>query len=497
MPEPAEINKKTRMTVNTKSRTRSKSMKWKAMLVFVALFLCQNFFSQSITWQRTYQQYPYNYGFGACQTTDGNFVIVGQAVGNCLFAMKINPAGDTLWSVILNSMPNSLALSVTPSKNGSAIITGGWNKAFLLKLNSNGIVEWNKTYAVGTIDCNEIKQTTDGGFVFCGGFVYDSERAYVCKTDSLGNLLWQKIYSSAYHKEFNSIELAHEGGYILTGEIQETSISIGQALIFRINESGDSLWEKRFTISPSPAGYKIRKLGQGYIIGGACNDSLNNSQIFTCKINNQGDTNSLKRFPTYGRNEFFDDIAVINGNRYVICFDRDSSTINYSSIAVITDSLGNILQRRIFTNTTYFIWGRLSTIVPISNGDILFTGTAKITQPPGAEVVHAIRTDSLLNSPVIGINSENEILPYAFGLSQNYPNPFNPSTMIKYDIPKDAVVKVKVYDILGKQVFGLDEFKKAGSYEVRFDGANLASGMYFYSVEFNGFKETKKMVLLK
>ena len=89
--------------------------------------------------------------------------------------------------------------------------------------------------------------------------------------------------------------------------------------------------------------------------------------------------------------------------------------------------------------------------------------------------------------------SHSNSIPYFSKLYQNYPNPF----MIKYDIPKDAVVEIKIYDILGKQVFGLDEFKKAGSYEVRFDGTNLASGMYFYSVEFNGFKETKKMVLLK
>jgi hypothetical protein len=99
--------------------------------------------------------------------------------------------------------------------------------------------------------------------------------------------------------------------------------------------------------------------------------------------------------------------------------------------------------------------------------------------------------------PLTPIVNGNSAIVQEFRLSQNYPNPFNPSTMIRYDIPNDAVVKVKIYDILGKQVFGLDEFKKAGSYEVKFDGGNLASGMYFYSVEANGFKDTKRMVLLK
>ncbi|HMQ79922.1 MAG TPA: T9SS type A sorting domain-containing protein [Ignavibacteria bacterium] len=475
------------------------SQKLKVLLYLIlSFFFCQNATAQSITWQRTYKQYFYNYGFGACQTTDGNFVIVGQAVGSKLFAMKINPLGDTLWSIIQNDMPISLGLSVTPSDNGSVILTGGWNKAFVIKLNSNGIIEWNRTYANGTIDCNEIKKTNDGGFIFCGGFVYDSERAYVCKIDSLGNMLWQKVYSSNFHKAFRSIELAHDGGYIMTGEVQESSVTPGKILIFKINESGDSLWEKRFSFTnTSPGGIKIRKINNAYIIGGLTNDTNYRQQIFFANIKLNGDTNFVKTYPTYGRNEFFDDIAVINSNKYVICFDRDSSTVNYSSIAMITDSLGNILHKRFFTNTSYFIWGRLSTIVPISNGDILFTGTAKVTQPFGSEVVHAIRTDSLLNSPVIGISNENENTPSDFNLIQNFPNPFNPVTNIKFDIPKDVNVSIKIYDILGSEVFGVNEYKKAGSYEVKFDGSNLASGIYFYKIDTDRFSDTKKMVLLK
>lgn len=484
---------------NTQYSQRTiKKIRVLAFLVFSLIF-CQSLSSQSITWQRTFQQYVINYGFGACQTSDGNFVIVGQAVGNCLFAMKINPFGDTLWSVIRNDMPNSLGLSATPSDNGSVILTGGWNKAFVIKLNTNGIVEWNESYANGTIDCNEIKKTNDGGYIFCGGFVYNSERAYVCKIDSLGKMLWQKVYSSYFHKQFRSIEIAHDGGYIMTGEVQQSSVTPGKILIFRINGSGDSLWEKTFNVSVSPAGFKIRKLNQGYLIGGVSSDSTGKSQVFTCKINNQGDTNTVRKFPTYGRNEFFDDIIVINSNRYVICFDRDSSTVNYNSIAIITDSLGNILHKRIFTNTSYFIWGRLSTIVPISNGDILFTGTAKITQPFGTEVVHAIRTDSLLNSPVIGINSENEFIADGFNLLQNYPNPFNPTTNIRYSVKENSFISIIVYDVTGRLVAEhVKQKQMAGTYEIDFDGSALASGLYFYSLTSdNRIIETKKMILLK
>ncbi|MBE2225690.1 MAG: hypothetical protein IAE93_00020, partial [Ignavibacteria bacterium] len=68
----------------------------------------------------------------------------------------------------------------------------------------------------------------------------------------------------------------------------------------------------------------------------------------------------------------------------------------------------------------------------------------------------------------------NANVPRSFKLHQNYPNPFNPTTTIKYEIPKDAEITINVYDLLGRELFSINEYKKAGSYEVKFDGANLA-----------------------
>ncbi|MHC1736592.1 MAG: T9SS type A sorting domain-containing protein [Ignavibacteriaceae bacterium] len=88
--------------------------------------------------------------------------------------------------------------------------------------------------------------------------------------------------------------------------------------------------------------------------------------------------------------------------------------------------------------------------------------------------------------------------PSAFNISQNYPNPFNPSTVIKYQIPVDARVSIKVYNVLGNVVATLQNgFQTAGEYSVRVDGSNLASGVYFYKIEAGDFSATKKMLLTK
>ncbi|MGA9293039.1 MAG: T9SS type A sorting domain-containing protein [Ignavibacteriaceae bacterium] len=85
-----------------------------------------------------------------------------------------------------------------------------------------------------------------------------------------------------------------------------------------------------------------------------------------------------------------------------------------------------------------------------------------------------------------------------FNLSQNYPNPFNGTTNIIYSIPKATFVTIKVYDILGKEIATLvKEEKKAGSYEVEFNGSNLVSGIYFYRMKAGDFIQTKKIILMK
>jgi hypothetical protein len=93
---------------------------------------------------------------------------------------------------------------------------------------------------------------------------------------------------------------------------------------------------------------------------------------------------------------------------------------------------------------------------------------------------------------------DNENTPKEFSLKQNFPNPFNPSTNIQFDFPKDNFITIKIYDILGKEVYTLvNEFKQAGRYSVAFDARNLSSGIYYYTLISGNFKDTKRMVILK
>ncbi|MDZ4712411.1 MAG: T9SS type A sorting domain-containing protein, partial [bacterium] len=97
-----------------------------------------------------------------------------------------------------------------------------------------------------------------------------------------------------------------------------------------------------------------------------------------------------------------------------------------------------------------------------------------------------------------GISNLNLEIPDKYSLSQNYPNPFNPTTKINFSVPVNSLVKLKIYDVLGKEVMTLiNEQKQAGNYAAEFNGANLSSGIYFFRMEAGEFVDVKRMVLVK
>jgi C1A family cysteine protease len=92
----------------------------------------------------------------------------------------------------------------------------------------------------------------------------------------------------------------------------------------------------------------------------------------------------------------------------------------------------------------------------------------------------------------------SNLVPAEFSLEQNYPNPFNPSTEIKFSIPKTTKVTLKVFDIMGREVATLiDDQMEAGKHSLELNGANLSSGVYYYTIITDSFTKTKKMILLK
>lgn len=134
-----------------------------------------------------------------------------------------------------------------------------------------------------------------------------------------------------------------------------------------------------------------------------------------------------------------------------------------------------------------------------SGHNVQYSVTCMDTQNKESLKADLVITHVLGGAPdKIVVNPPLENIPSEYSLSTNYPNPFNPSTIINYSVKDAGLVRIKVYDILGAEVFTLiNEIKEAGEYAVEFNASNLPSGVYIYTMQVNGFASSKKMLLMK
>jgi len=479
-----------------------------AKVLFVSLiffvFLNSFSFGQSITWQRVLNN---NYGAieKAQQTLDGGYIAVGNDRINNeykIYLSKFDTYGTTLWTKIIG-IGYADGYWIEETFDNGFIIGGdsdsaiGNSKVYLVKTDQNGNILWQKYYANSGLDqCYCVKQTPDGGYILsCRTTPAAADMVMFIKTDSLGSLIWKKVYGNGtVTLAIREIQVL-SNGYITSGNLGLQNSA--DAYLMRLDLNGDSLWTKKYGGSKADGLYSIDKVGAvGFILGGVSQSfNINNkSESYAMMIDTGGNMLWQK---TYGGFEFdvCRSVKYKQNSGFVMVGYSDS--VSGSDIRAkirILNNNGDVLRENSFLPVSYPS-SALNSINLTNDGGYITAGYVHTSN--NALLMYIIKTDSVLGANLIGINSNTQVVPENYIVHQNYPNPFNPTTMINFEISKDADVSIKIYDILGKEVFGFNEFKSAGSYEVQFDGTNFASGMYFYKLEANGFVDTKKMVLLK
>jgi len=140
-------------------------------------------------------------------------------------------------------------------------------------------------------------------------------------------------------------------------------------------------------------------------------------------------------------------------------------------------------------------WGPYEELFDIPAYAYPIENEIKFTSP--ARSVQMIMVEGGSNY-ISGIDEVNSETIHSYHLYQNHPNPFNPSTRISYQLPVNAFVTLKVYDVLGKEIETVvDEHQNAGNHSVMFNASNLPSGVYYYKITAGTYHNTKKLLLLK
>lgn len=237
-------------------------------------------------------------GLSIAPAGDGGFVITGGtksfSVGEeDLFLFKIDAYGDSLWFKTYGTASNDPGYGISPSDDGGFIVSGlyNWSDAWLLKVDANGDTVWTKTFGGANYDeANAPMQTPDNGFIFCGStssMGAGELDAYVVKTDSLGNMEWQKTYGGTGYDEGRRIILKPGGGYMILANTDSQISGEMNYYIISADENGDTIWTKTMgKIGGSDRAYDLQNISQSeYIIAGSTFDAVNFNEATLTVIN--------------------------------------------------------------------------------------------------------------------------------------------------------------------------------------------------------------------
>ena len=239
----------------------------------------------NVQWQKTYLHSGRDWGFDIVQTTDGGYVIPGMtdpcACGGTTQGtiIKIDASGNIQWQKVYTGQTTFSSLQQTP--DGGYIMGGatasfgvGGGDALVLKLDANGNIQWQKTYGGSSYDAAVVIQlTSDGGYILGGStqsFGSGGTDAWLLKLNSDGSVAWQKAYGGAGYDDAQFIEQTSDGGYVVSGQTNTAAITGTDLWVFKIDASGNLVWQRSYDSgSPSDVALAVHSTSDGgYVVAG-------------------------------------------------------------------------------------------------------------------------------------------------------------------------------------------------------------------------------------
>jgi uncharacterized delta-60 repeat protein len=229
-----------------------------------------------IDWQKAY-------GGGEAssiqQTSDGGYIAAGN---DGFWVAKLDSTGSVEWQKSYGGS-NDMATSVQQTPDGGYIVVGstssngaGGFDFWVLKLNSNGLVEWQKTYGGSGDDyASSVQETADGGYVVAGStdsFGAGLSDAWVLKLSSVGSVVWQKTYGGSGEDNASSVQQTLDGGYIVAGSTTSFGAGSRDIWILKLDATGSVQWQTTYGGIGDDYTSSIQNTTDGgYLVAGSTN----------------------------------------------------------------------------------------------------------------------------------------------------------------------------------------------------------------------------------
>jgi len=237
---------------------------------------------QDTLWTRSFGGSAGDYGESAIQTSDGGFIFIGRTTsfGNGHFdfwLIKTNSIGDQIWEKTFGGNQGDMGYSVEETFDGGYILLGftesfgnGDQDIWLIKTDSEGNEEWNNTY--GGINSDRgysVKQTLDGGFICVGytiSFGNGDNDIWLIKTDSQGNEEWNRTFGGSNGDYGYSVSETDDGGFVIVGYTFSFGSGHADVWLIKTDSQGNEEWNRTFGGSGDDRGQSVKQTSDGGFI---------------------------------------------------------------------------------------------------------------------------------------------------------------------------------------------------------------------------------------
>jgi hypothetical protein len=429
----------------------------------------------------------------------------GYQTGNYFdyLTIKYDSLGNEEWVRFYNGQANDIdqATSIAIDNTGNIYVTGysseGGNSFVYctIKYNTNGDSVWVRKFGQPSASAGANGIAIDER---CNVYItgMSNDHAITVSYDSSGNLRWSQVYYGTFGSEAKALALDKDDNVFVTGQSAENNGY--QYFTAKYTSVGEQKWVKLYTYCNGCDNFAqlitVDRSNNVYVCGRSANNQTNTFGFATIKYSNDGDSIWVRRNEVINISPCCMAITRdLEDNIYITASVADTECGTWHYFTFQYDSSG-VLKWKICYNVNYIVYTYSDGIIVDNLGNVYVTGGAGAVGYSNQVDMCTIK----YSQPLYGIKRISDKVPQRFVLFQNYPNPFNPVTIINYELPKVGYVKLIIYDIIGKEVATIvNQKQNPGKYQVTWDASNFSSGVYFYSLEYNGGIMTKKLVLLK
>lgn len=448
-----------------------------------------------------------NAGFEIIEVSTGGYLVAGtySDTTSGFWIIRLDNLGDTTWTKQYSlSVGGDQAYDVIELLDGGFVLCGRWTDtvtvsacAFLMKINSIGDSLWLKKYSTANHDyANSVALNIDGGFLVAGEIFNANPPGYndawVFKTDSLGNIIWQKTYDIyGLGDVFNKVLITPDSGIVCAGATQPNAVN-GKEYVVKLNQQGDTVWTKEFGGIECGGTFNLNLTSDNGFIGcGAiCINGEQRASVY--RLDSLGNQIWYKSYARGDRNYSFSAIHEMpNGNFMAAGVDIDVAQPILTGEPRVRlfelNALGDSIWSKQYTHYGAGSEDYLFDMKLTSDGGYIMCGYIINGSLPQKNDVLVIKIDSngcAISNCTVGINEntipENEIIVY--------PNPSSGIFTIEIENLENAVVEI--YNISGQLV---KHQMLKNNYEI-IDINQQPNGLYLVKISSNKQVITKRIV---